>query len=393
MNDFKNFYSHFLSHLGDRLHFAAHSHHFWPDVSRLGQLEAWDDAALMNDEKWEKIFSHVIPKLQGHLARMLHLKKPEMIALAPNTHDLLTKALSPLLLKKEWTLLTSDSEFHSFSRQLKRWQEVYPGLKVIRLQSHQLLHERQRFLQEFKSEAQKADAIFISQVFFNSGNALEITDLKEVVAQLREDQIFILDGYHATGALPTDLSVLEGKIYYLGGGYKYLQGGEGVGFMLTPQHATPPTLTGWFAEFGDLSAAPKNQVGFSSDGLRFWGSTFDPSGWYRFNAVWDFFQDLGLGIEGIHACVRNLQCTFLSTLPSQHLLSHTHPLFHADLSYQGHFLTYQSETASQAAAIEHTLRERGVYIDRRGDRLRFGFGLYQSLEDVAELVGRLKPST
>jgi hypothetical protein len=37
------------------LHFAAHSHHFWPDVSREAQLEYWDDCAKLSDEKWEKV--------------------------------------------------------------------------------------------------------------------------------------------------------------------------------------------------------------------------------------------------------------------------------------------------------------------------------------------------
>ena len=28
----------------ERLHFAAHSHHLWPDASFAGQREAWEDA-------------------------------------------------------------------------------------------------------------------------------------------------------------------------------------------------------------------------------------------------------------------------------------------------------------------------------------------------------------
>src|SRR5829696_6481551 len=43
----------------DRLHFSAHSHHFWPDVTRKAQLAAWDDAARFADDKWECILGEV----------------------------------------------------------------------------------------------------------------------------------------------------------------------------------------------------------------------------------------------------------------------------------------------------------------------------------------------
>ena len=34
----------------ERLHFAAHSHHFWPDVARDAQIKAWDDAHKLNKD-------------------------------------------------------------------------------------------------------------------------------------------------------------------------------------------------------------------------------------------------------------------------------------------------------------------------------------------------------
>ncbi|MEQ8983161.1 MAG: kynureninase, partial [Deltaproteobacteria bacterium] len=35
---------------------TAHSHQAWPDVSREGQLAAWDDAARWVDGKWSHVF-------------------------------------------------------------------------------------------------------------------------------------------------------------------------------------------------------------------------------------------------------------------------------------------------------------------------------------------------
>ena len=36
-----------------RLHFAAHSHHPWPDATEAAHARYWDDAATRADRKWE----------------------------------------------------------------------------------------------------------------------------------------------------------------------------------------------------------------------------------------------------------------------------------------------------------------------------------------------------
>ena len=58
----KPHFSRFLGAEPDRLHFAAHTHHPWPDVSREAQLQAWHDAAEMMDDKWDHVFGAVIPE-------------------------------------------------------------------------------------------------------------------------------------------------------------------------------------------------------------------------------------------------------------------------------------------------------------------------------------------
>src|SRR5918998_873790 len=52
----------------DRLHFAAHSHHLWPDLTQEAQLQAWDDAARLVDDKWEAILSEVWRETAAGLA-------------------------------------------------------------------------------------------------------------------------------------------------------------------------------------------------------------------------------------------------------------------------------------------------------------------------------------
>ena len=56
-----------------RLHFAAHSHHLWPDASFDGQVRAWAEANRHADRKWDLIFGEVVPEAQDHVARELKL--------------------------------------------------------------------------------------------------------------------------------------------------------------------------------------------------------------------------------------------------------------------------------------------------------------------------------
>lgn len=385
MKDFKPLYSRFLATRPEELHFAAHSHHFWPDVTRVAQLKAWDDAAQFNDRKWEHIFTTIVPQVQTHIARILNLKRPDMIALAPNTHDLLVRLFSELLIRPRLNLLTTDSEFHSFARQLRRWEEVHPHLHVTRLESLELLSDRERFLQRFEAAIEGQDVVFVSQVFFNSGLALKIEDIERWVAKASPDTIFIIDGYHGFAALPTDLSRLEGRVFYLGGGYKYVQAGEGVGFMVVPPGPWRPVITGWFAEYAHLSSPVGGGVGYSQDGMAFWGATMEPSGWYRFNAVWDLFAAHGISVADVHQHVLSLQIEFLQTTPLKGLK----PLYAQPLPHHGHFLTFEASDVEKATLVRAELLKKQVYIDQRGARLRFGFGLYQDKTDVLRLLERL----
>jgi selenocysteine lyase/cysteine desulfurase len=386
----KQYYTRFLKGHEGKLHFSAHSHHFWPDVTRDAQIAYWDDSAIHSDEKWGKIFSDTIPRTQKHIANILHLKHPEQIVLAPNTHELSTRLLSLFLGRKDLKILTTTNEFHSWRRQFLRLSEI-PEIQIHQVDSTQFPFDHESFLGVMKTElAKNYDVVFLSQVFFDSGSALTDEEVEALVDVTPTSTLFILDGYHGFGAIPCNLSKLEGRIFYLGGGYKYAQGGEGVGFMVVPHGPWRPAYTGWYADHAHLSRPAGTQVGYSSDGMAFMGATQDPSGFYRFNAVWDLFDSKEIKIPAIHDYVQNLQKIFLKDLPKAFLEAWSlKPLFDQNLDWHGHFLTFEAPTVEVAEKCYQSLANHQILIDRRGSRLRFGFGLYQDQNDVAELLVRL----
>src|SRR4051794_39683999 len=121
---FKHLFSRSLSADPERLHFAAHSHHLWPDASFEGHMQAWQDAAKLADRKWDKVMGEVWPEAQAHVASELGSGDPDSIVFAPNTHDLLVRLVSAApRANGQLRVLTSDGEFHSVRRQLARWEE------------------------------------------------------------------------------------------------------------------------------------------------------------------------------------------------------------------------------------------------------------------------------
>ena len=381
---FKPHYSRFLGGLGERLHFCAHSHHPWPDCTREAHLRAWDDAAERADEKWGIVLHEAIPRAQEAIAGVLRLPEPKNVAFAPNTHEFVCRLLSCLPARPR--VLTTDSEFHSFSRQAARLEEDGADVKRVPVESFST------FVERFVREAKKGpwDLVFLSQVFFNSGHRLAESELADIAAAVGAKTIVVVDGYHGFMAVPTNLSGLANRAFYLAGGYKYAQAGEGVCFMTVPSDcALRPRNTGWFADFSALEKGGSSPVGYGENGWRFWGSTFDPSGLYRWNAVTAWRRSLDLTVEKSDAHARALQARFLKRLAEKSRGPfRTEALISTDLTRLGHFLTFRLPGA--AAQSQCLSAEHGVLTDARGDRLRFGFGLYHDEADIDVLFSRLE---
>lgn len=378
---FKPLFSRALSLAPGRLHFAAHSHHLWPDVSHEAQMRAWDDAMRHADRKWDLIFGEIIPEAQGHVATELGLSSPDSVVFAPNTHDLLLRLVSGVQ-RRPVRILSSDGEFHSFRRQAGRWEEA--GEVVVERVS---LDPFDTFGERFLAAARAGsfDLIFVSQVFFRTGGLFD--GIAELAALAGPDGPWVVvDGYHGFMATPTDLSAVADRVFYLAGGYKYAMAGEGGCFLHAPPGFCPrPVVTGWFAEFGDLEGPPGG-VGYRTDGGRFWGATFDASALYRFNAVRRMLEEAGLTTADVSACALSLQQRFGAAIAG----GACGPLGAAEVlnpiragEARARFLALRHPDAARWRA---DLLERNVVTDVRDDVIRFGFGLYQDETDVEALI-------
>jgi selenocysteine lyase/cysteine desulfurase len=379
--DLRSHFRTFRDAAPQRIHLAAHSHHYWPDVACAAQQRVVADTARLVDDKWSLVFGELIPCVQRGIAGILSLPDPATIAVAPNTHDFIRRLLSALPAEGPARILTTDSEFHSFTRQVARLEE--DGLVIAeRIATEPFDSFPARFAAAARRER---DLVFVSQVFFNSGGTAG--DLAALVAAVPDDTLLAIDGYHGFMALPTDLSGIAHRAFYLAGGYKYAMAGEGACFLhCPPGYAPRPRDTGWLAAFGALTGAQQG-VPYGIDGTRFLGATFDPSGLYRLAAVLDWIDDIGLTVPAIHAHVLALQEIFLGEMAA------VGPLRQARLvtpvstgTPRGHFLTFETP---QAGALHDRLAAAAIVTDVRGDRIRFGFGCYHAPEEIAPAVAAI----
>jgi selenocysteine lyase/cysteine desulfurase len=369
----------------ERLHFAAHSHHLWPDVTRDAQVRAWDDAARFADDKWDNVLGTVWRSVSAGVARHLGLADPKTLVPAPNTHEFVNRLLSCCPAERPPRVLTTDGEFHSFRRQAERLAENrLIVLHAVAAEPFATLAER---LAAAAGET-TPDLVYVSQVLFGSGFAL--ADLPGLVERLWvPDRLIVIDGYHGFLARPTDLTAIADRAFYIAGGYKYAMAGEGGCFMHCPPGIAPrPRNTGWFASLDEL-ATPGKRVSYPKDGWRFAGATFDPTALYRLRAVleWLAAEDIDAALIHMHALA--LQTQFMAAMADKSAGPFAAERLVVPLGEpaRGNFLAFEHPDAAQ---WYRRLHAAGIVTDVRGTRLRLGFGLYHTAADVERLVARLR---
>jgi kynureninase len=369
--------------VGERLLLSGHSHQAWPDVALEGQLDAFADAALAVDDKWERAFAKAEALRDG--VRALLDDPGGEVALGVNTHELVLRFLSALDLRARSRLVTTDGEFHTLRRQLDRLAEA--GLAVVKVSAAPADTLAERLAAELDD---RTAAVLVSAVLFETARVVPgLGDLAEACAARGAE--LLVDAYHALGPVPLPLAGHRlHDAWVTGGGYKYLQLGEGNCFLRLPPQAAGmrPAITGWFAEFDALAAAPAGgPVGYGAGASRFAGATYDPTSHYRAARVLAFFAARGLTPALLRQSYRH-QVALLAAevdalgLPEDVLTRDRDTPSEAI----GGFLALESPRAGE---LREALAGRGVMSDSRGRYLRLGPAPYLSDAQLREAVGRL----
>ena len=380
-NPLAEHYTHFR--VAERLLLTGHSHQAWPDVAFAGLMEAWTDAAERVDDKWGRAALKA-DRVRAGFARWLG-DRSGVIALGGNTHELLIRLLSALDLRRRPKLVSTDGEFHTLRRQLARLAEER-AMEVSWVAAYPAATLAQRLIEAVDD---RTAAVLASSVLF--ARAHIVPGLGQVAAECRRAGAeLVVDAYHHLNVVPFDLE-REGldDAWVVGGGYKYAQLGEGNCFMRVPpeREHLRPVLTGWYSEFARLADAPSGEVPYGEGPARWAGATYDPTSHYRAARVFDFFEEIGLTPETLREVSRHQVALLASCFDALGLDAHVIARDREPpLEQVGGFLALDSPWAGEICA---RLRERGVFIDCRGEVLRLGPAPYLSDAQIESAIGAL----
>lgn len=386
--DFPKLFSKFLNLHRTEQWYTAHSHHFWPDCTQQAVLDYWNDSARYVDDKWDIIFGEKIPLIKSYLAEWLEISHTNQFAFAPNTHEIVYRLLTSFKPGKKIKVLTTKSEFHSFSRQIKIFEEQ--GLAEV---DYVATEPYENFKKQMLEKVNTSyDLIFLSHVFFNSGMVIDKQTLDHVYMQTKDSNtLVVLDAYHSFMALPFSMKPYEEHFCYLAGSYKYAGAGEGFCFMyIPPKWQLEPIYSGWFADFSGLSAKG-DKIKYDQGASSMLGSTMDYSTLYKLISVLKTYKDLNITPEAIHQTVLQKQVQFLEHIQE---MSFTENILQSlkikniilsksiskpdEFSSHGHFLAFDCGNTETCSQIHRRLKENKIFTDFRNARIRFGFGVFQN---------------
>lgn len=230
-------------------------------------------------------------------------------------------------------------------------------------------------------------AVLVSAVLFEDSRI--VPHLNWLAWRCQElDAELLIDAYHALGPVPFRMPA---SAWVTGGGYKYLQLGEGNCFLRIPEHAFDwrPVITGWHAEFDflEVDAGQLARIPFAPGAQAFAGATYDPVSHYRAARVMNFFAEQGLSAnvlrESYQSQLAVLARSFDALRLPDELISRDRE---SPLERFGGFLALRCERAAEVSAA---LSARGVFTDSRGPFLRFGPAPYVSDEQLERAMAEL----
>jgi kynureninase len=363
--------------VAERLLLTGHSHQAWPDVGFDAQQQAWLDAAEYVDDKWERAAAQA-QRVRAGFARLLGVSG-DQVALGQNTHELVTRWLSALPLHERPRLVTTDGEFHSLRRQMRRLAEGMVDVETVEASPVETLAGRLAAAVDDRTAA-----VLVSSVMYETAAIVPHLDVLAEACR-RHGGRLLVDAYHHLNVVPFDVEAMKLEdAFVTGGGYKYCQLGEGNCFLrVPPETRLRPLLTGWFAEFEALEAAPRDAVAYGAGAAAFAGATYDPTSNYRAAAVFAFHEAHGLTPDRLRAISRQqvgLLKSALEHLDLDPAAARIEPM--AD-DRRGGFLAVRMPTATD---IARALRRRRVFVDARGDILRLGPAPYLTDEQIETAV-------
>jgi cysteine desulfurase / selenocysteine lyase len=314
---------------------------------------------------------------RGLLANLLGAR-PDQVAFMRNTSDALSTVANGLQWRAGDNIVTFSREFPS---------NIYPWLRIrdafgveVRMCEER---EGRIDLAELENLVDRHTRIIaISQVQYASGFRTDLERLGRVAR--RHDALLVVDVIQALGVIPTDV---ESELIDVAAGasHKWLLGPEGVGYVYLSDRAREriePTLVGWVS-------VPDPDDYFNFD-----------QGWNRGTLAWEtgtgpsaLIHSLNASLDLLHRVgVQNI-ATYLEELTDylcERLKDSRYEVVGSrEPGEKSQIVCIRNRDGISAMALYAHLVGRKIVTAPRADRLRIAPHLYNTSQDIDELVKAL----
>lgn len=240
---------------------------------------------------WRQEWWDIARNLGDRVATLLHAEKDSIAMMTSATHAHWI-ALSSRFLRKDRNrtkIIMTDHDFPSILYAVQKISEFMDWrVQVIKSYGNPGI-DAEHILDHIDDQT-----LFVatSHVYFKTAYVQNISKIADFAR--RAGAWTLIDGYHAPGCFPVNLSEL-GVDFYIGGCLKWLCGGPGNAFLyVKPELASRirPQLTGWFAHKSPFSFL--TDMEYAEGSYRFMSGTPPVPAMYTARAGLDIIDRIGV---------------------------------------------------------------------------------------------------
>ena len=337
--------------------------------SLLNYIDTWTN---MGAAAWYSDWILKTNELKDEYAKLINAD-PDEIAILSNVSSAISVILSCLNLTDKDEVITSELDFPTIAHNFKA-QESKGNGKAIIVESEQMKYvDTDKFISKINNQTK---LVVTSRVFYLSGF---INNYEKIMNSAKKnDALFFLDDYQATGQLPIDVKEKNIDIM-ISGGLKWLLGGSGIVYMYVSKEITKqlePSVTGWFSHKRQFEFDP-HTIEFSDTASRF--ETGTPAISSIYPAVEGLKMINEIGVDNIRE--RTLK---LTSLLINGLLELGFSIKVPDDLHDHASITMIS--CNNPAEVVETLSANGIIVDHRPGLVRISPFFYNTEEDINHCI-------
>ncbi|GIU38050.1 class V aminotransferase [Shewanella colwelliana] len=333
-------------------------------------LSPWHDSGR---EPWGDWLG-VIEQFTSGLAALFNSKSTQFCP-QTNLSSALTKLVMsvPQLRRDHAVILMSETDFPSMGFALR---QALPHCQIRFIGQHLDITDANVWRDHMNDQL---DLVFISHAYSNTGQQAPVTEVVEMARQ--QGCLSVVDVAQSAGVLPIDLSVLRPD-FMIGSSVKWLCGGPGAAYLWVNTEALElcePMDVGWFSHENPFEF-DIHHFRYHPTALRFWGGTPSIAPFaIAANSIHYFAQ---LGCDRVHQHNQHLIGIVTEQAASVLVSPNTQSKRSGTL-----ILQFSSREDEVIAA----LAEANISVDARSQGIRISPHVYNTEQDIAQLLQVIKP--